>query len=267
MTAVRVCTDSSALIPESDAARLGVAVVPVRVMLDGELPDEREVDAFYERTARGAVATTSRPSPGELLAAYVAAAEQGVDEVLSVHLDARVSGVVSSAELAARESSIPVTVVDSGTTSYGVGICARAGAEAIAAGASGRDAAVLARQLGSRLRNLFVAAAAPVGRVGRGNGWAVLELADGRTRQVRASHTPEDAVTVMATEVSVDEQPVRVAVGHAAAELATVADELASLIGALPHVVGVERYRVAPAVGAHTGPLTFGAFWWPAEPR
>jgi hypothetical protein len=27
-----------------------------------------------------------------------------------------------------------------------------------------------------------------------------------------------------------------------------------------------ERFpRVGPAVGAHTGPLSFGAFWWPSS--
>ena len=43
------------------------------------------------------------------------------------------------------------------------------------------------------------------------------------------------------------------------------ADALAVLLASSPRVIGVERYRVGAAVGAHTGPLSFGAFWWPSE--
>jgi hypothetical protein len=57
---------------------------------------------------------------------------------------------------------------------------------------------------------------------------------------------------------------VRAAVGHAAASTDPAADALAGSLASLAQVVGVERYRVSAAVGAHTGPLSFGAFWWPS---
>ena len=56
--------------------------------------------------------------------------------MISIHLDERVSGTAGSAEIAAREAPIPVNVVATETVSFGVGICARAAAEALAAGAS-----------------------------------------------------------------------------------------------------------------------------------
>lgn len=54
-----------------------------------------------------------------------------------------------------------------------------------------------------------------------------------------------------------------VAVGYAAPPTEASADLLAR---ALAHagIAEVVRYRVGPSVGAHTGPLSFGAFWWPA---
>jgi hypothetical protein len=54
-------------------------------------------------------------------------------------------------------------------------------------------------------------------------------------------------------------------VGHASATTERAADELAAALRALADVELVERYRVGAAVGAHTGPLSFGAFWWPAD--
>ncbi len=70
-----------------------------------------------------------------------AAADAGAEHVLSVHLSARASGTVESARAAAADAPAPVTVVDSGTTSFGVGICVLGAAQAIAAGATAGEAA------------------------------------------------------------------------------------------------------------------------------
>ena len=66
MSRIGVVTDSSALLPASVAAGLGVEVVPVPVTLGGEPFDEltSSVDWFYERLRAGAEATSSQPSPG-----------------------------------------------------------------------------------------------------------------------------------------------------------------------------------------------------------
>ena len=114
------------------------------------------------RAARsGAAATTSQPSPGDLAAAYERAAAGGARTVVSIHLDATVSGVVSSAELAAREAPIPVVVVDTRTVSFGVGLCVRAAAAALAEGGSAGDAARAAARLGGRMRNASSLGSAP----------------------------------------------------------------------------------------------------------
>jgi fatty acid-binding protein DegV len=148
--------------------------------------------------------------------------------------------------------------------SFGVGACVRAAAEAIAAGASATEASTVARRLGSRLRNVFVAPSAG-GRIGDTPGWAVLELMEGNARPVAGCGRVEEAAELMAARIGRQHGPVRAAVGHAGAVTEPAADALASSLGGRSYVVEVERYRVGPAVGAHTGPLSFGAFWWPAE--
>jgi DegV family protein with EDD domain len=265
---IAVCTDSSALLPVLDAERLGIEVLTIAVTVDGAPFDEREhsVDDFYEWLAGGARATTSQPSPGDFLQVYERAAARGAREALSVHLDGRASGTTGSAELAARAASIPVTVIDTGTVSFGVGVCVRAAAEAVAAGMSASDAGAVVMRLGSSMRNVFGVRGGPGGRVPGAPGWAVLTFAGGSAQPVAGSDSSEAAIEAMRAQVLARGGPLRAAVGHAAAATEPAADALAAALADSREVDGVERYRVGPAVGAHTGPFSFGAFWWPSPP-
>ena len=92
----------------------------------------------------------------------------------------------------------------------------------------------------------------------------MLEFADGKTSVREACATVDEAVVGMARRVP-PEEPVWAAVGHAADAMRPAADTLAGLLASSPRIINVERYRVGAAVGAHTGPLSFGAFWWPSE--
>jgi DegV family protein with EDD domain len=241
-----------------------VDVVPVHVALDGEPFDEgmSSLDWFYERLRAGAVATTSQPSPGELAAVYEQAAARGAQTIVSIHLDARVSGTISSARTAAQLSRIPVTVVDTRTVSFGVSACVRAAAEIVSAGGSAGDAALAASRLGARMHNAFVARGSRGGRVPTLGGWVLLRFAAGVASPIWECASEAEAVERMAMLALRDEPPIAAAVGHAGRALEPAADRLAHR---LSHegVSAVERYRVGTSVGAHTGPDSFGVFWWP----
>jgi fatty acid kinase fatty acid binding subunit len=267
MTEVAICTDSSALFPAGVVERLGVTVVPIAIRLD-DAPFEDQgsrVEYFYARLSDGALVTTSQPSPGAFLETYARAAANGAGQVLSIHLDARVSGTAGSAAFAAREAPIPVTVVDTQTVSFGVGLCVRAAAEAIADGASTGEAAAAATRVGATLRNVFAADRGPRGRPPEAAGWAILEFTDGKAEPVGARDTIGESIDAMVARVVAEDRPIVAAVGHAGASVKAAADTLALTLAALSQTVDVERYRVGPAVGAHTGPLCFGAFWWPSR--
>ena len=267
MSAVAICTDSSALFPAGVAERFGVIVVPIAITLDGAPFDEprHTLDDFYTRLSEGAQVTTSQPSPGSFLAAYARAAASGAGKALSIHLDARVSGTANSAELAVREAPISVTVVDTRTVSFGVGLCVRAAAAAIAAGASAGEAAAAAARVGATLQNVFVAQSEHTGRLPAAAGWSLLEFRNGKAEPVGARDNVGEAIDAMVARVFDEDRQVGAAVGHAGASTEPAADALALSLATLSQVVDVERYRVGPAVGAHTGPLSFGAFWWPSS--
>ncbi len=267
MNEVSICTDSSALLSVTAAASLGVEIVPIAVTLDGETFHEltSSLDWFYERLRAGMVATTSQPSPAEFAVAYERIASRGGRTVVSVHLDARVSGTVASAETAAREALVPVTVVDTRVVSYGVGRCVRVAAEVVAAGGSAGDAARAAARLGGKMRNAFVARGGPGGRIPAEASWMVLRYEDGAVSRMWECASAGEAAERIAAHVVDREDRIAAAVGHASVGVTAAADRLARRLDASELVTDVERYRVGASVGAHTGPDTFGAFWWSIE--
>ena len=267
MTETLLCTDSSAQLPPALAERLNAIVVPMTIVVGDRTFDEPEldVDEFYRWLAAGRRVTTSQPSPARFAQAYAFAAERGAAAVVSIHVDSNLSGTVGAAELAAREAPVPVQVVDTGTASFGVGICVLAAADVLAAGGCAADAADAIARLVPRLGNVFVAEPPAQGRIHAGSRPQVLSLVGATAESLGAAATPEQAARTMIDHVGAQAGSLRVAVGHADASVASAAGELATAVEQLPGVKEVLRYRVGPSVGAHTGGSSFGAFWWPAS--
>jgi fatty acid-binding protein DegV len=242
-------------------------VVPVPVALDGEPFDESmsSLDWFYERLRAGAVATTSQPSPADFGAAYERAALRGARSIVSIHLDSRVSGTISSAELAAHEARLPVTVVDTRTVSFGVAVCVRTAVSVVASGGSAGDAALAASRLGRLVQNAFVAPGSPPGRVPAATGWTLFRLTEGFASALTECASAAEAVELMRRIALDGDDSISAAVGHAGQALETAADRLAHRLALADGVRAVERYRVGASVGAHTGADSFGVFWWPTH--
>lgn len=219
---------------------------------------------FYAALAAGCRVTTSQPSPGRFAETYAVAAASGAHEVLSIHTGSSFSGTVGSAELAAAEAPLRVTVVDSGTASVGVGVCVLAAEAALAAGGSAADAVDAISSLAPAIGSVFVATPSSTGRLPAHEGLHVLTLVDGKTEALTAVASEGEAAEAMARHIHSRPGAVRVAVGHADLSVAVAADELAAAVDESAGVRDVLRYRVGPSVGAHTGGRSFGAFWWPA---
>ncbi|MGB8650458.1 MAG: DegV family protein, partial [Mycobacteriales bacterium] len=139
MSRVAVVTDSTAYLPDGVADKHDVQVVPLHVVLGGwsgkEAVEVSPADVAAALGERRVQVSTSRPTPGQLAAAYRAA---GAAQVVSVHLSAALSGTVDSARVAAEQvapDGIEVRVVDSGSVAMGLGFAVIAAAEAAAGGA------------------------------------------------------------------------------------------------------------------------------------
>lgn len=266
---VRIVTDSNAMLPVELRERFSITAVPMTVVLDGVAHHEDDLDptAFCAALRRGATATTSAPSPGELLAAYEALAADGATAVLSIHVGANQSATVGSAQLAAAQAPVPVTIVDTGTASFIEGCCVWRAAEVLASGASMAAAEAAAHEVAGSAASVFT-----IGEIARARQGGRLHVDDAvgvpvffsqgpEMGQRGTVHTAEEAALRLTEVVAEHPGPLRVGVGDADAEEAAVG--LFDALRALPTVAEITRYTVGPSVATHTGAGTVGAVFHP----
>jgi DegV family protein with EDD domain len=272
---IALVTDSNAQLPAELRDRYGVRVVPLTIVLDGADRLEGvdlDPDEFYDRLAAGADVSTAAPSPGRFAQVFADAAASGADEILSIHIGSNTSATVDAARLGAGMSPVPVEIVDTGTASFPIACCVWAAALAIERGEGLEGAAAAARAVATTIGNVFVVGALDLARRGgrlaasvEDGGIPVLALADGTMQVVGQAHDVEGAVDGMVTffELFAAGRVMRVGVGHARAD--AIADELEARLRPRPETVELVRYLVGPSVGAHSGPGTVGAVFFPEE--
>jgi DegV family protein with EDD domain len=274
---VAVVTDSTAYLPPGVAARYGVAVVPLHVVMpDGEALEGVELSPaeFAAWLAHpGRTASTRPPSPAAFRAAYEAT---GAADIVSVHLSARLSGTRESAVTAAYDlfdaGGPRVKVVDSRTTAMGLGFAVIAAAEVANAGGDAFEVATAAEAGAARTATMFYVDTLEYlrrgGRIGKaaalvGTALALkplLHMVDGAIEPMDRVRTAGRAIARLedALVAAAGDGPVDVAVHHLAA--AANAHALAERLRArLPGLRTLYESEVGAVVGAHVGPGLLGA--------
>ncbi|MCH5584937.1 DegV family protein [Shimazuella sp. AN120528] len=130
MARVHVFTDSTADIPKELQEELNIRVIPLKVHLDNQSYLDGKTltpEEFYRRLeVAEQLPTTSQPSPMDFCDAYKQAIADGAEEIISIHLSSALSGTYQSAVLAKgmleEEANVKLTVVDSKSASYGIGV-------------------------------------------------------------------------------------------------------------------------------------------------
>lgn len=275
-----IVTDSNSQITPHLVDRYSVEVVPMSVTIDGAAFAEGvdlDADQFYAHFADGRTpeVATSQPAPGLFIDAYARVADQGCEEIWSIHLSSAMSGTVGAATLAARDSSVPVHVVDTTTASFGVAACVWAAGAAIERGA---DRTEITAAIDAQVEHLGTAFMVGVPLLAEQGGRAaavdldsdgiqILAMSRGDLRVLGRVDTVGDTVGLMTDYASAwtatHPDGVTVAVGVADPSSRPLADRLATHLRALHGIDEVMHYRVGPSVGAHTGPGTFGLFVFP----
>jgi DegV family protein with EDD domain len=280
---VAVITDSTAYLPQDLLEGYGIHVVPLYVVLAGRSGREGEdigpADVARVLSSRGQTVSTSRPTPGDFVAAYRRALDEGAERLVSVHLSSELSGTWDAARLAASQvGEHIVTVVDSRSAAMGNGFAVLAAARSAAAGADAATVARTAREMAAATRTLFVVDTLEHlrrgGRIGAaasvlGSALAikpVLHVLDGRVvplEKVRTTARAMHRLVQRAVEAAGD-GPVSIAVHHLAAP--EKADRLAAeLREQLPSLRELHVSELGAAIGAHVGPGAFGVviapFW------
>lgn len=269
-----IVTDSTAMLPSDVASAHGIVVVPLQVVIGSEVFDEGSDGATPERVAAALreflPVSTSRPAPAALQEVYDAAAADGADAVISIHLSGDMSGTFESAQLAAKQASIPVHALDSRQVGVATGYAALAAARSLEQGAS-PEAAVeaAAARAGASSSYFYVDTLEYLRRGGRigaasalfGGALAVkplLTITDGRVgtlEKVRTSSRAlarlEDLAVAAASDRAVDVCVSHLSSPDRAGMLAEhLTDRLAGQLGGRDVWCG----ELGAVLGAHVGP-------------
>jgi DegV family protein with EDD domain len=265
-----VVTDSTAHLTEAEAVELGIEVVPLDVIIAGQTGlDGIEVrpEAVATALEKWEPVSTSRPAPARFLAAYENARHAGASEVVSIHLSGDLSGTVDAARVAAKEATLPVTVVDSRQIVLGLGFAVLDAARAAAAGADATLVADAASATAAATSTLFYVDTLEYlrrgGRIGAASAFLggvlsikpLLELRDGRIEPLEKVRTSGRALTRLQEMVlaRAGEGAARVGIHHlAASERADMVRD--SLTSRLPEASPILVRELGAVIGAHVGP-------------
>lgn len=121
---IRIITDSTSDITPALADRLGVTVVPLKVIFGEEALREGvdiSMEEFYDRLPKAqSLPTTSQPAPNEFCAQFLNAKEAG-DSVVVMTISSHLSGTYQSATIGKEMAEYDdVYIIDSLTASIGL---------------------------------------------------------------------------------------------------------------------------------------------------
>lgn len=280
MTKTAILTDTSAFLPMKLIKEHSIRVIPMTILWGTEaILDVIDItpSQFLDRLAEDPIhPTTTQPNPEDFHAVYEELAADH-DAIVAPLISSKLSGTVNSA-LTALETfdKVPVRVIDTQTTSMGLGFAVLAAARAAANGASLDQIEAAARAAANDSRVIFVVDTLDYlhrgGRIGGAkklmgsmlNIKPVLHLNDGSVDALESVRTKSKAVSRMLDLIGehADGKPVRAAVIHAG-----VTEEAEKIKVRLADLLSCEELIVtdlSPAISVHTGPGTVGIAVSPA---
>jgi DegV family protein with EDD domain len=147
---VAIVTDSTAYFALNEALNLDVHIVPLKIKMgDQTFLDSLEIDSdeLFRLISHGAPLPISLPPEPAAFEALYSQLHKYTDKILSIHTSGHLSKTVEKARLGAEPllGRCTIEIIDSMTTSVGLGILVRAAAEAAQAGTSLDDIVRLVR--------------------------------------------------------------------------------------------------------------------------
>ena len=270
---IALVTDSNAQMPAQLRDRYGIRVAPLGITIDGVAFKEGvdiSSEEFYQQLAHGAAVATSAASPGDVLAQYEAAAADGAEAILSIHIGSNTSATLNAVKVAQGLSPIPVTIVDTGTASFAIGCCVWAAADALIAGASIDAGAQRAYEVAAQVGNVFIVGALDLAERGgrlavqsREAPLPVLALEAGQMCPVAQVFDHDAAVDAMCDYVVQRAQDARQCIGVGNAGSEPLTQRFIERLHETRVASEIVRYDIGPSVGAHTGLGTVGCVFFP----
>ncbi|WP_438446765.1 DegV family protein [Gorillibacterium sp. sgz5001074] len=282
MSAIRIVTDSTSDIPHGLRQELGIEMVPLKVHFGDETYLDSitiDSDTFYRKLSEApALPTTSQPSPMDFLEVYRRLAAEPGTQIISIHLSSTFSGTYQSANLAKSmmEEEGDITLVDSLSATYGIGLLVVAAARAAREGQSKEEILSMIERLRSETSLYFLVDTLEYlhkgGRIGKASAvfGALLNIkpilsidSEGEVASVDKVRGSKRAVArIIELLKERHSGPVRVTIAHAAC--LQQAEELGAMLGEHFDVTEHLITTIGPVIGAHVGNGTLGVFMVPA---
>ncbi|MDZ7706477.1 MAG: DegV family protein [Trueperaceae bacterium] len=277
---IAIVTDSTCDLSAQELADLDVQRVPLYVHFRGEtFKDWIEITPgeLIRGMQEGAESpTTSQPTPEDFSEAYRNAVANGADEVLVLTISSGLSGTYQSAELAAKDAPVPVTVFDSRHASIGVAYMIRRAAAMRDAGAPMSE--VMAAMETIRDKNLLLFTVGTLeflqrgGRIGRASALLgsilnikpILSLDAGTVEPAGRARGAKKALKEMVSRLETyrSEHPEgELVLSFIHIQDPDAADRLRTAI----RDAGIEfrdagLYEMGAVIGVHVGPGTYGYY-------
>ncbi len=266
---IHLVTDSTSDILPSEARTLGVNVVPLTVRFGEEQFRDGvdiDADAFYAKLENTNVhPKTSQPPPQAFAALYRTLLVNPDDQVVGLHISAKLSGTLQSAQLAAQDFDPQrIHLVDTESVSGGLQLLVLAALDDIRAGADAATVAAKAAERRSRLTILVLLDTLTYlhrgGRIGRAqalvggllNVKPLIAVRDGEVVPLARVRNHSKGIDMIVEGIRERLPLERLALFHAAAAQ-TLATLQARVSAAIPDVTAVLG-RIGPVVGAYSGP-------------
>lgn len=281
---MKIVTDCGADMPADELKALGITEAPLYIQFpEGEISSaDISIDDFYRRLEAmfPNLPTTAQPSSGLFHQLYESLLVDD-SQVLSIHISSGLSGTVNSAENGKEKLSSPekVSIWDTMTLSGGQRFQVMAAALAAKAGWAWQ---AIQKRLEDIRENTEVVYTldtleylARGGRIGRVQALAGALLhikpiirvdhADGKYSTVSQTRTISRALAAIGDHLQkmYDHKPLWVNILHGS--FADKAEELTKQLNERLNIAKLEKMRISPVLGVHTGPGIVGAAVVPIE--
>jgi len=279
---VGLVSDSTAGLPLDIVERHGVRIVPLYISFGEDVYREGvdlSYETFYEQLpGADPLPTTSQPSPGDFAKAYSELAGAGAESIISIHLSSGISGTISSAQLAAKEVGIPVSILDTQCAAAMHRLTVEAAAASIALGGGHEEAVRAAEAVIANHRTAFVVDTLEYlhkgGRIGGAAALLgsmlqlkpILHFVDGQItslEKVRSSARALDRLVEIMVERMGPGEPMRIILMQSACP--DRAEAAAAMLEQRLQVATIDSVLLTPVIGAHVGPGTLGICCCPSR--
>jgi DegV family protein with EDD domain len=268
---IAIVTDSTADIPLNLAEQYGIQVIPAILVVNGKSYEDGKGlsrEEFYKKMPLMEIPpTTATPAVGVFQKAYENLLNSGARAIISIHVSSQLSGIFSTAQIAAQAFDHRVQVIDSGQLSLGLGYQVLAAAEAASQGVSIEQILQKIEQVRQRVRVIAMLDTLEyVHRSGRVS-WArarigsllrikpFLEVREGQVFSLGQARSRRKGIEYLITTLRKLGKLDQLSILHtnAEADANALAANLKDIVPSPPMVV-----NVTTIVGTHVGPNGLG---------